>query len=219
MNQLKEIVKSFNTQAVIFDLDGTLLDNNAYHLETWRKYLKKLGREMSDEEYKAHINGRTNRDAIEYIYGRKMQDEEANRYTEEKEALYREIYAPHIQPMPGLLKLLAEIESMGLPMAIATSGIKANINFMFEQIPMRKYFSIIVDSSSITKGKPDPEIYLQTAERLGVAPANCLVFEDAVVGIQSAKKAGMHVIAITTTHERKELLQADRVIDGYGELG
>ena len=100
-------------------------------------------------------------------------------------------------------------------MAIATSGIQPNIDFMFEEVPIKPYFKEVVNSSHITKGKPDPEIYLKTASLLQISPKNCLVFEDAVVGIQSAKAASMKVIAVATTQPKEELTLADRIIDDY----
>lgn len=214
-SKVDEIINEFDVKAVIFDLDGTLVDNNSYHLETWKKYLENMGRNISEEEYNANINGRTNRDVIEYIFGRKMNEEEILKYSLEKEALYREIYQPYIQPVPGLMELLEIFSNKNIPMAIATSGIQPNIDFMFGHIPIKKYFKTVVNSSHITKGKPDPEIYLKAASILNVPPKNCLVFEDAVVGIKSAKAAGMKVIAIATTQPKEELSIADMIIDDY----
>jgi beta-phosphoglucomutase family hydrolase len=214
-SKVDEIINEFDVKAVIFDLDGTLVDNNSYHLETWKKYVKNMGRNISEEEYNANINGRTNRDVIEYVFGRKMNDEEIVKYSLEKEALYREIYQPYIKPVSGLMELLEIFDSKNILMAIATSGIQPNIDFMFEHIPIKKYFKTVVNSSHITKGKPDPEIYLKAASILNVPPKNCLVFEDAVVGIKSAKAAGMKVIAIATTQPKKELSIADMIIDDY----
>jgi beta-phosphoglucomutase family hydrolase len=204
--------------AAIFDLDGTLIDNNTYHLQSWLQYLKDMNREMSEEEYKANVNGRTNKDVIEYIYQRKMDDKEAMKYAHEKEAIYRELYAPHIKPVAGLLELLEKLRSLSIPMAIATSGIQVNIDFLFEHIPIRSYFDVIVNSAHISKGKPDPEIYIKTAELLKVSPAECLVFEDAVVGINSAKAAGMKVVGVLTTHKAEELSGADILIKDFSEL-
>ncbi len=213
--RIDKILDEFDAKAVIFDLDGTLIDNNSFHLKTWKKYVKNIGRNISEEEYNANINGRTNKDAIEYIYGRKMSDEEILKYTLEKEALYREIYQPFISPVPGLIELLEILKTKNIPMAIATSGIQLNIDFMFEHVPIKKYFKAVVNSSHITKGKPDPEIYIKTASLLGIPPKNCLVFEDAVVGIKSAKAAGMKVIAVATTHPKEELSGADMIVDDY----
>jgi beta-phosphoglucomutase family hydrolase len=204
--------------AAIFDLDGTLIDNNTYHLQSWLQYLKDKNREMTEEEYKAKVNGRTNKDVIEYIYQRKMEDEEAMKYAHEKEAIYRQLYAPYIKPVAGLLELLEKLRSLSIPMAIATSGIQVNIDFLFEHIPIRSYFDVIVNSAHISKGKPDPEIYIKTAELLKVSPAECLVFEDAVVGINSAKAAGMKVVGVLTTHKAEELSGADILIKDFSEL-
>jgi beta-phosphoglucomutase len=209
------ILNDFEARAVIFDLDGTLLDNNPYHLQSWKKYLENIGRDMTEEEYNANINGRTNKDVINYIHGDVLNEEDSLKYGLEKEALYREIYKPFIKPVNGLLAFLNILADKNVPMAIATSGIQPNIDFMFDNVPIRQYFKVIVNSSHIKKGKPDPEIYIKTALLLNVSPKNCLVFEDAVVGINSAKAAGMKVIAIATTHPKEELNGADMIINDY----
>lgn len=214
-SRVEGLLEKFETEAVIFDLDGTLLDNNSFHRKTWEAYLKKMGKLISEEEFNTHLNGRTNKDAVEYIYGRKMSEEESTKYTLEKEALYREIYKPFIKPVSGLLNFLEILNKKNIPMAIATSGIQPNIDFMFEEVPIKKYFDEVVNSSHITKGKPDPEIYLKVASLLKVSPKNCLVFEDAVVGIKSAKAAGMKVIAVATTQTKEELSIADIIVDDY----
>ena len=213
--EVDSLLKEFDVKAVIFDLDGTMLDNNPYHLKTWKHYLKEEGIDISDENFNAHLNGRTNKDAIEYIYGRKMTDDEAMKYTLEKEAIYREIYKPFIKPVEGLIPFLEVLASKEIPIGMATSGIQVNIDFMFEHIPIKKYFKVIVNSAHIKKGKPHPEIYLKAAALLNVAPENCLVFEDAAVGIQSAKAAGMNVLAIDTTQPHNELKEADRIIHNF----
>jgi HAD superfamily hydrolase (TIGR01509 family) len=133
----------------------------------------------------------------------------------EKEALYRRIYKPFIKPVTGLLNFLEILSQKNIPMAIATSGIQPNIDFMFENIPIKHYFKIIVNSSHISNGKPHPEIYLKAASLLNISPKNCLVFEDAVVGINSAKAAGMKVIAIATTQTKEELAIADMIVDDF----
>jgi beta-phosphoglucomutase len=218
IEKIRALLKRMDASAVIFDLDGTLVDNNAFHLKSWKQYIKNLGKEISEEEYNANINGRTNKDAAEYLFGKKMTKDEAMVYALEKEAVYREMYAPHIRPVEGLTKFLEVLKKLNVPMAIATSGIQVNIDFMFDHIPIREYFSVVVNSAHINKGKPDPEIYLKAAELLEVAPESCLVFEDAVVGINSAKAAGMRVVAVSTTHPEEELSGADLIVKDYTKL-
>lgn len=215
---IDQLVSKWNIKAVIFDLDGTMIDNNAYHLAAWRQYLTDLGINITEEEYRKNINGRTNKDAIEYIYQRTMSNDEAMVYTLEKEAVYRKIYQPFIQPVEGLTGLLKLLELKNLPLGIATSGIRVNIDFMFEHIPVRKFFSAVINSEHITHGKPHPEIFLKTAEALHVSPGSCLVFEDAAVGVKAAKAAGMNVVALTTTQTEAELAEADLIIKDFSDL-
>lgn len=204
--------------AVIFDLDGTLIDNNSFHLKAWQAFYKKRNRSLTEAEYKQHFNGKTNVDVLAHVFKDPLSPAENDTYTNEKEGLYREIYEPHIEPVKGLLNLLQGIHIAGIPLAIATSGIKVNIDYMFEHVAIRHYFKEVIYSKDIKRGKPDPEIYFVTAKKLNVPTESCIVFEDSVAGIQSAKAAGMKVIAITTTHTPEELHLADKLIRDYDEI-
>lgn len=204
--------------AVIFDLDGTLIDNNSFHIKAWQEFYKKRNRTLTEEEYKQHFNGKTNADVLAYVFERSLSAQERDSFTTEKEDLYRIIYEPHIKPVKGLLKLLQELQNAGIPMAIATSGIKVNIDYMFKHLGIQHFFKEVIYSKHIQKGKPDPEIYFLTAKKLNVLPKNCIVFEDAVAGIQAAKAAGMKVVAIATTHTPEELELADKLIYDYDEM-
>ena len=205
-------------QAVIFDLDGTLIDNNAYHIEAFKAFYDKIGKPFTLDEYKQHINGRVNREIFNYVFNTTLSPEKAEEYTNEKEGLYRELYAPHIKPITGLIDFLNELEQAKIPKAVATSGIIPNINFMFEHIPIRNYFFSVIDSTQITHGKPHPEIFLKAAVSVNAVPSECIAFEDSLAGIQSAKAAGMKVIALTTTHTAEELKDADLIIKDYTEI-
>lgn len=201
--------------AVIFDLDGTLIDNNSYHIKAWQQFYKKRKRTLTEAEYKQYFNGKTNADVLAHVFQQQLSPRQSEAYTNEKESLYRSIYEPHIKPVKGLLNLLQQLQDAKIPMAIATSGIKVNIDYMFRHLDIKNFFKEIIYSKHVQKGKPDPEIFLITAKKLNVLPQNCLVFEDSVAGIQSAKAAGMKVIAIATTHTLQELSIADKIIDNY----
>jgi beta-phosphoglucomutase len=205
-------------KAALFDIDGTLMDNNEYHKMAWMQYLEGQGREMSDEEFKKNVSGRTNLDAVQRIYGKEMSDEEASKYYLAKEEIYRKLYRPYISPIHGLLEFLKDLHDHGIVMAIATSGIQVNIDFMFEHIPIKQYFKEVIQSKDITKGKPDPEIFIKAAQAVGFPPENCVVFEDSLAGVKAAKKAGIKVVALTTSEEKKDLKKADLVIKNYNEI-
>lgn len=202
--------------AAAFDLDGTLIDNNAYHILAWQEFYRRRNRVLDIEDYKTNFNGRTMPDVIRHVFQQAdMRKEDIDRYTDEKESLYRELYAPHIQPVNGLLRLLEELYQKNIPMVIATSGIQVNIEFMFSHLPIRKYFTKVIKGNDITYGKPHPEIYQLAARELGLPPERCIAFEDATVGILSAKGAGMKVVALTTTHSPGELSGADLIVKDF----
>ena len=203
---------------VAFDLDGTLIDNNSYHILSWQEFYKRRNRTLTAEEFIEHFNGKTNADVLGYVFDYPLTKEEVIRYTHEKEELYRDIYKPYIKPVDGLIELLEILKSHQVPMVIATSGIPVNIEFMLQHIPIASYFKNIINSTHISHGKPHPEIYQVAANQLGFAPERCIAFEDAVAGIVSAKTAKFKTIALTTTHQRKELAQSDIIVKDFTEV-
>jgi len=185
--------------AFIFDMDGVLADNSDYHVLAWTQYARKFGRELTADEIKRRL-GFNNRDYMRFILNREPTPEEVASSTTEKESLYREIYGPHLVMPPGLADLLAFAKQASVTCAVATSAPQENVGFVLDGLAIRHAFKEVVDASHVKNSKPDPEIYLQAADRLGVPPARCLVFEDAIAGIQAGNAAGMPVIAITTSY-------------------
>lgn len=138
----------------------------------------------------------------------------------QKEAIYREIYAPTIKPQEGLVAFLAECERCGLRCAVGSSGYRANVDFVLEKCNIERYFAAIVAGDEVTRCKPDPEIYLTAAAKLGLEPKDCVVLEDAEAGIEAAKRAGIKVVALATTFKRDflERTDADLIIDDFRDL-
>ena len=138
----------------------------------------------------------------------------------EKEAIYREIYAPTITPQPGLLTLLEALKTNDILCAVGSSGYRLNVNFVLEKCDVERYFTAVVAGDEVTRCKPDPEIYLTAATKLGLRPEECIVFEDAEAGIEAAKRAGMKVIALATTFSREflENTDADYIINDFRDI-
>lgn len=185
-------------------MDGVIIDNISYHIEALKIFLKQFGKEVTDEEFQNHYNGRT---IQEVIIGLKPEanPSEVMRLAEEKEKIYRDLYSADLAPTPGLMEFLPKAKEAGLKMAVATSAITANADFTLDGLNIRAYFDAVIDSTMVIKGKPDPQIYLKAAEELNTLPENCVVMEDALAGIQSAKSAGMDVIGLYTSLKKEEL--------------
>ncbi len=199
-------------------MDGVVVDNISYHFDAWRQFAARYSRGLSDDELTRYVNGRVAREVLEYLFRQALTDEEVHRYTEEKEGLYRELYRPHLKPTEGLLPFLETLRTNGISTAVATSAPYSNIDFTLGGTGTRPYFREIVDARHVKRGKPDPEIYLQAASRLGMPPDRCIVIEDALLGVQAGLGAGMKVIGITTTHPAAELSNTHLVINDFHEL-
>jgi beta-phosphoglucomutase len=206
-----------NTDAVIFDMDGVIVDNHAYHHEAWMTFFQKYG--LTVEGDVSHFFGRTNQDILEAVFPDTLDPDHLYQYAGEKEKLYRELYEGNVEITRGLPELLENLLKMGMKLAVATSAPPGNVDFVMKNTGLGRYFDFVVDSSMVAKGKPDPEIYLLAARKLNVSPARCVVVEDSVSGIRAALAAGMKVVAITTTSSRERLAEADMIIDNFDELG
>ncbi len=208
-----------NITAAIFDMDGTLVDNSEVHLRAFAQFCARYG--VTDWRAKiAGIFGMGNDDIMRRILPEALIREKGlPALAEEKEALYRAIYAPEIQPVAGLREVLQALRESGVRCAVGSSGCRANVDFVLERCGIGDCFDAIVSGDRVTRCKPDPEIYLTAAAQLGVAPAQCIVFEDAAAGIESARRAGAGgIVAIATTLSRQELEAMPgitRIVDDY----
>jgi validoxylamine A 7'-phosphate phosphatase len=195
--------------AVIFDLDGTLVDTEPLHQRSWEIALAEIGLAMPVEEYTLSFSGRPGREICRDRLG--MSLDEAIATTELVTLRYWELAAGNIAPLPGLTAFLDHLN--GLPKAVATSARRVSALRMLDEIGLIGAFDAVVTADDITYGKPHPEIYLTAAAKLVVPPERCLAFEDAPAGLAAARAAGMTCVGITTT--RKMLEDAHHVIDGY----
>ena len=207
-----------NIKAAIFDMDGTMVDNNEFHKKAFQKFCKKYGFELSEDDFMKNYSGRSNKQLMPKVFGKELNNEEIKKYAEEKEALYRDIYADHIEPVEGLHDLIEKLQKKGIKVAIATGAIPKNREFVLSSLQLMDTFDIVVGDEEVQLGKPHPDIFLKTAEKLDISPEHCIVFEDAPAGISAAKKAGMKVIVLTTSHSEDALKDADLVIENFSQL-
>lgn len=186
-------------RAIIFDIDGTLVDNMALHAEAFSVFAERHGLPPLTPEDRARLDGRRNSEIFPILLKRDVPREEWQAYEAEKEGLYRELSRGRLAPMKGLLRLLAHYRELGLPMALATSAPEPNVVHTLHEIGLAGEFQIIVRGDQVGRGKPAPDVFIAAADRLAVEAAHCLVFEDAPMGVVAAQAAGMPVVALTTS--------------------
>lgn len=205
-------------EAVIFDMNGVIIDDERIHQESWRQYCQKHGFNLSEEDFTHNVFGRTEKDTFEYMYGRPITPEELETFSNERVDTAIAIYEPQIKLADGLGRLLVGLSDLSVPLAIATSSRRRYFDFVMSALDIGKYFQTAITAEDIMRGKPDPEIYLKAAAALGVKPEHCEGIEDTLSGIKSAQAAGMRVTAIASTHRADELLIADRVISSFEDI-
>lgn len=203
-------------KGAIFDMDGVIVDNINHHLRAWKQLGRELGREFRDEEM-TRVFGQRNREILRSLIGPNHPDEQLAEYGRRKEALYRDIMAPELKPVPGLPDFLQVLEESGIRRAVATSGPVENVRFVLDGLQLGDAFEVVITGPEVRESKPHPAIFLLAAERLGLAPADCVVFEDSPPGIQAGRSAGCRCIALATTHSANDLrqYQPDRIIQDF----
>jgi len=202
----------------LFDWDGVIIDSSRHHKRSWEL--------LAEEEHlplpKNHFVlgfGRKNQIIIPEIYKWATDPAEIERLGNRKEALYRELMAAEpLEPLPGVREFLEALRAAGVPRAVGSSTPRANLDAAMERLNIRPLFDAIVSAEDVTLGKPNPEVFLKAAARIGCEPERCVVFEDAFAGIEAGKAGGMRVVAIATTHPVEELGRADRAVRTMKEL-
>ena len=209
-------------KAALFDMDGTLVDNTLAHVRAFEVFCARYGVEGWQQRL-SQAYGMGNDDIMRLILPEELiRQKGVKALGDEKEAIYREIYAPEIHPVEGLRQLLERLNGAGIRCAVGSSGCRANVDFVLEKCRIGQWFEARISGDAVTHCKPDPEIYLKAAAAVGCDPADCVVFEDAKAGIESARRAGAgRIVALATTLPREVLereTSADLVIDTFADL-
>jgi HAD superfamily hydrolase (TIGR01509 family) len=195
------------TRAVVFDMDGVLIDSGVHHRDAWRLLLEDLGVTPPPDFWRLTI-GRPAEEAVALLLGRPVGDAEAAHLSRRKRAHYARLAARGMLPIPGAPAFVAALVRQGVPRAVATSASRHDVDELLAEIGVRRHFEVIVTADDVRRGKPNPEVYERAAAGLGVPPEACVVFEDSVVGVHAARRAGMRVIGVTTAHSAGELTAA-----------
>jgi beta-phosphoglucomutase family hydrolase len=203
----------------IFDWDGVIVDSSRAHETAWERLGAETGRPLPAGHFKAGF-GRKNEHIIPKILGWDLPPGQVTALGRRKEELYREVLRQTgVEPLPGVREFLAALHAAGVPCAVGSSTERLNIDTIMGVIGLDRYFSTIVAADDVTRGKPDPQVFLLGAQRLGVPPARCVVFEDALAGLEAARAGGMKAVAVATTHPAEALrAHADRVVHRLDEL-
>ncbi|MDP2339589.1 MAG: HAD family phosphatase [Deltaproteobacteria bacterium] len=195
--------------AAVFDMDGTLVDNMGLHGIAWMEMARRLGVSgLTVEVFEQHYAGKKNDEIFPDLLKRPVPDDEGRKLAWEKEALYREMAAGKLKPMPGLLPFLDLLRARSIPIAVATAATPENRALAFEALELKDRVDVVVGAEDVTRGKPAPDIFLAAAKKLGIDPARCVAFEDGKNGVLSAIAAGMSVVGVVTTTPAAILLAA-----------
>jgi len=200
-------------KAFIFDLNGTLIDDMKYHTDAWFEILtKELGADLSYENLKTEMYGK-NAELLVRVFGEDyFTPEEIENHSINKEKKYQKLYKPNLKPITGLENFLAKSEKKKMAMGIGSAAIMYNVDFVLDNLDLRRYFKSLISADEVELSKPNPETFLKGAEALGVKSEECLVFEDAPKGVEAARNAGMDAVVLTTMHDKHEFAEYDNIL-------
>ena len=206
-------------RAFLFDMDGVICDNNAWHRTSWLAYAEQLGKRLSEQDIETKVYGKTNAEILAFVLGRPVDAQELHHHAEAKEALFRKHYEPHFALTPGLEAFLAAALRADVAIGLATNAPLSNLEFTWDKGQLSRFFSVRTHAAEVAHPKPAPDLYQLCAERLGIPPAQAIVFEDSLTGIKAARAAGAKVIGIASTISPATLAPlCDKVIKDFTQL-
>lgn len=199
-------------RALLWDLDGVIADTAPFHYRAWQMVADELGIIFRKADFNRCF-GKRNHEILTDVINIDVSVADQQALADKKEMIFRELIGGRVQIFPGVLALLSSANEAGWNMAVVSSTPPENIELILGTLEIGNYFNIVISDKDVTQGKPDPECFLLAAKRLDLLPNRCVVIEDAVAGVEAAKKGGMKCIAVTNTNPRKKLEQADLVVD------
>lgn len=208
MSREKRDTRACAFGAVLFDMDGVLMNTNPFHRRAWRRFCRELGRRVSEKELRRRVFGWRTEEGIVNLWGLRGDEARIREMAARKEEIFRALVAGHIEPIRGLEGFLSRARASGLSLGLATSACRQNVELILERLGVGGFFGAIVLAEEVGPGKPHPAVFLTAARQLGVKEERCLVIEDSISGVAAAKRAAMACAALTTTHRAAELVEA-----------
>ncbi len=199
-------------------MDGVICDTNPHHSLAWKAFLKKFEIDATEEEFIAHMYGKSNSYILKYFLKRDVIGEEFASMEFEKEALFRQLYEPEVVPIDGLLAFIDDLKANGVKTGIATSAPVENLELILSKLPLADKMQSLLSSADVIHHKPNPEVYLKSAANLGIQPENCIIFEDSHAGVSAGKAAGAKVVGVLSTYKIEELPVCNDYIRDYKEM-
>ena len=204
-------------KTILWDMDGVIADSNSFHFAAWQETFAKRGAKFTKEDF-TRLFGTRNDFVIRSILGGELSEEDIKTIAQEKETSFRGKAKGNIKPFPGVIKLLDMIKKGNFKLALVSSAPQENIDLISKELDIGGYFDCIVYGQEVAESKPSSQIYLLAAQKLGAEPKDCVVIEDSPFGVKAAKAAGTKCLAVTNTHPRQELEEADKVVDSLEEV-
>ncbi|MGF6274526.1 HAD superfamily hydrolase (TIGR01509 family) [Massilia sp. UYP11] len=200
-------------RALIFDMDGTIVDNMDFHTQAWITFFARRGQVIEPDAFFRDTAGRQGKEILRHYIRDDLADDELATLNHEKEALYRELYGPHRRTIAGFDAFIEAGRARGWKLAVATSASPGSARFILDEMDLRPRFdAVVVGTVDVPRGKPHPDVFLKAADRCETMPAGCIVFEDAPLGVEAARRAGMRAVVLTTTLPPDAFAEFDNVI-------
>ncbi|KDN53921.1 HAD family hydrolase [Flavobacterium seoulense] len=203
---------------VIFDMDGVICHTNPHHVKAFEAFFDKYQILYTLQEFEEHMYGKHNGYIMSHFFKRPVKGEELRKLEDEKESMFREIYKDCVETIPHYLAFLDKLKARNFKTAVATSAPRANLDLIISALKIEDKMDSMLSSEDVSHHKPDPEVYLKSAQIVGVPPSKCIVFEDSFSGVSAALNAGMKVVGVLSTHTKEELPPCDFYINDYSEV-
>lgn len=210
------IVNASATIGVIFDMDGVLVDSAEAHFQSWQRLGRQQGIQLTQEQFSATF-GRQNRDIIPLLFG-EVAKPALREMADRKERIYRDLVRANPPIVDGAIDLVVSLHEAGAQLAVGSSGPRANIDLILEAMGVRDQVRVVVSSDDVSRGKPDPQVFSMACDRLGLPSRQCVVIEDTPSGVEAARAAGAHCVAVMMHHSRESLKRAHRVVEKLADL-